>query len=571
MQDRLFENLTFPQPLPLNRFKRPLVLAPHPDDEVFGCGGVIALWAQQGVTAHVVVLTNGSAQDAGQERQSESLRATDLLGHSVAFWNYPDRDIRCTDAFVAQLTRLIDSADYDVVLCPALHEPHPDHQSTALSMLWCLEHLKRPVDLCFYESGSTLTHCTHIVDISSVVALKHDALKVFESQELTQPYSSRIMARDHFRAMTLGPKAVAAEGFQWLAFADRGWSALLPALDPLFLHARGQAVSPGDLPLISVLIRTVGDPLLEQAVACVCAQSYPRIELVVVAAHGQTTAPHFLLALGDRAVQWVCNGKKLNRPAAANAALDAARGQYCLFLDDDDLISPGHIAKLLNVLTSQAQVAASHTDVQVVNAEGVEVLRYDQPYSVLRLTCSNVFPIHSVLFSRDLVTQYGCRFDEAIPVLEDWDFWLQVSAHTNFVHVPGISAVYRYRDRSGLRGGEQDAHHHHQWRVHVSQKWLARWPTLRIIDAMAWHVERLDHSEQLQFHSEKTSTEKISELRLQLSSTEAALVYTQQQLLQCATERDTAQKTLAALLASRSWKLLKPLRWLGRLVRGMAS
>ena len=44
--------------------KRVLVLAPHPDDETFGCGGSLALHAEAGDPVKVVFLTNGAAGEA---------------------------------------------------------------------------------------------------------------------------------------------------------------------------------------------------------------------------------------------------------------------------------------------------------------------------------------------------------------------------------------------------------------------------------------------------------------------------------------------------------------------------
>src|SRR5262245_24685447 len=43
-----------------------LVLAPHPDDESLGCGGLIAACQAQGHPVHVLVLTDG----AGSHRRS---------------------------------------------------------------------------------------------------------------------------------------------------------------------------------------------------------------------------------------------------------------------------------------------------------------------------------------------------------------------------------------------------------------------------------------------------------------------------------------------------------------------
>jgi hypothetical protein len=48
----------------------------------------------------------------------------------------------------------------------------------------------------------------------------------------------------------------------------------------------------------------------------------------------------------------------------------------------------------------------------------------------------------AALFRRRIV-EAGCRFDHSLKLCEDWDFWLQALAHTDFVHVDKISARYR--------------------------------------------------------------------------------------------------------------------------------
>jgi LmbE family N-acetylglucosaminyl deacetylase len=44
---------------------RAVIIAPHPDDEVFGCGGLIAAKRLAGASVHVVFLTAGEASHAG--------------------------------------------------------------------------------------------------------------------------------------------------------------------------------------------------------------------------------------------------------------------------------------------------------------------------------------------------------------------------------------------------------------------------------------------------------------------------------------------------------------------------
>ena len=64
--------------------ERVLVLAPHPDDEVLGCGGTILLHAAQGDAVHVVIAFDGlnglSAEWPRDTRRREAARVSQLLG-----------------------------------------------------------------------------------------------------------------------------------------------------------------------------------------------------------------------------------------------------------------------------------------------------------------------------------------------------------------------------------------------------------------------------------------------------------------------------------------------------------
>lgn len=410
MQDRLFEESTFPRALPWQKFQRPLVFAPHPDDEVFGCGGLLALWASVGVRAKVIVLTSGQAQGIGSQRQSESRAAASVLGHEVAFWDLPDRGVRCSQVFMHRLSSTIQAADADLVLVPALHEPHPDHQATSLAVLWSLSLLPSPVDLCFYESGTALVHCTHLVDISAVEDRKLRAMQAFASQEQSQPYASRITALNHFRALTLGPTVHSAEGFHWVNLAGSDWACMLPALDPLFLHARGQAVIPSDLPLVSVLLPTHGSQHLEQAVASVRAQTYPRIELLVTACTPETSMPVWWNTLAALLpTRWLESDTPRTPTQAVHTALANATGSLCLCLDEREFLAPDHIDSLVHALLDTPGAQAAYSTTEAGNGSTLPS------------------PMHVVLFARSL--HEALNVTPSTPGFEQ-DFWLRISMCT---------------------------------------------------------------------------------------------------------------------------------------------
>lgn len=536
MFDRLDESHSFVSPQIVLGFQRPLIFAPHPDDEVFGCGGLLALWSQAGHRPRVVVLTDGRHQ-AG-DRQTESREAAGILGYDISFWQIPDRALRCSDPLIAAIEDEIKVHRPDVVLAPTLAEPHPDHQATTLALTCALARLAASPDVLLYESGGTLVRANALIDISQVQSLKDKAMALFVSQETFQPYRSRITARDHFRALSLGPEIQFAEAFYLAAVSCEGWQALLPALEPIFLHRRRQAAFPEELPLVSVVVRTIGDPHLELTISSVLAQTYPRIEVLIVDALG-SIRPRELHGLDTVSIRWLQGEELLSRPQAANKGLLAAEGEYIIFLDEDDLWTPEHLQKLVNALDAEPNALAAHTDVSVVGVDGREFKRYDRAFRQEAIRFTNILPIHSVLFRRSVITKYGCSFTENLSVLEDWDFWLQIANYSDFTHVPGISAIYRYQDKSGLhkQGGN---HHFHKWREKILTHWLKALELSKVVAAASWYAGRVeelqDRLDELGSQNSESLKEKanllevVSKLKNHITDCERELVRLNKQL-----------------------------------------
>jgi hypothetical protein len=226
-------------------------------------------------------------------------------------------------------------------------------------------------------------------------------------------------------------------------------------------------VSASAVPLVSVLVRSLDRPLLAEALASVATQTHGRIEVIVVAAnpgHGPVPA-----TAGAHPVRLLQAPQTRPRSLAANVGLDAATGEWLLFLDDDDWLMPDHIARLVAALQAHPRALAAYAGVAMVDADGTpQGQAFDLPFDAVRLMSGNLMPIHAVLFSRQLLAQ-GCRFDEALDRYEDWDFWLQVAKRTVPVHVPGVSAVYRIHGSSGVHddAGAQGLSSH---AIHA--KWL---------------------------------------------------------------------------------------------------
>jgi glycosyltransferase involved in cell wall biosynthesis len=188
---------------------------------------------------------------------------------------------------------------------------------------------------------------------------------------------------------------------------------------------------------VSVVVRTVGRPTLARALASVATQSWRPLEIVLVdaAGAGLSTASHAGIP-----VRVAGGGGTLDRPRAANAGLAAARGAWITFLDEDDEAAPEHIA-LLVATAAVAGLPVAHGQTRMIAADGAERI-FGGPFNREALLRSNYLAIHAVLFSRVFVDQ-GLRFDESLATFEDWDFWLQLAARTDFAYTGKATAIYR--------------------------------------------------------------------------------------------------------------------------------
>ena len=122
-----------------------VILAPHPDDETLGCGGLLAAAASRGLQPRVVYLTDGSASHrnaAGwspsrlaRVRRSEALAALSVLGVDAGqtlFMDWPDAAPHRPgdDQYVAsfdQLSVWLDTFGPKSLWAPRAGESHCDH------------------------------------------------------------------------------------------------------------------------------------------------------------------------------------------------------------------------------------------------------------------------------------------------------------------------------------------------------------------------------------------------------------------------------------------------------------
>jgi LmbE family N-acetylglucosaminyl deacetylase len=204
-----------------------LVVAPHPDDEILGCGGAVALHLDRGDVVHVALVTAGDQGGAAGERLDESRRASAGLGAPggpttrVTCLGAPDGGVAGDRDLVRRLAALVDAVRPRVVYAPSPFEMHPDHVASLDAVAGALAG-RRDVTLLLYEVN-TEGMASFLLDITAVHPRKQAALSAFASQLGLLDIAGKAEARARARTINVDIRSVThAEAFLEVPGRDPG-------------------------------------------------------------------------------------------------------------------------------------------------------------------------------------------------------------------------------------------------------------------------------------------------------------------------------------------------------------
>jgi GT2 family glycosyltransferase len=275
-------------------------------------------------------------------------------------------------------------------------------------------------------------------------------------------------------AFALGLRVVGFAGSTAAAAILDGGGALVPAGDPAALRAvlaadlGGTPAAPPpvvfapppapvrlpstvDTPLVSVVI-PVRDQgcYLDEAVASARECGYAPLEIVVV--DDGSTDPQTLAVLENLTDITLVRQPNRGLPAARNAGIAAARGEYVVPLDADDLLPAGFVAA--GVLALQRLADLGCVGGTVHNFGLLEHVGSPVGYVPDMSLVVNTFGRATGVFRTSAVRDVG-GYDESLPAYEDWDLYLRLRKGGYGVEYAPVPAQ-RYRRHADSMTFQQD-------------------------------------------------------------------------------------------------------------------
>lgn len=137
-------HLSYKDSLQLSLSEDSVIIAPHPDDEVIGCAGLIRTLVERGMPPHVLIMTGGGGSHRGCCSTSEeeiivarrqlavkALMALGLPMSHLHLLDYPDGGISVEHSETNKLQKLLSEISPKAIFVPHWGEEWSDHINTA--------------------------------------------------------------------------------------------------------------------------------------------------------------------------------------------------------------------------------------------------------------------------------------------------------------------------------------------------------------------------------------------------------------------------------------------------------
>jgi glycosyltransferase involved in cell wall biosynthesis len=237
-----------------------------------------------------------------------------------------------------------------------------------------------------------------------------------------------------------------------------GVAALRAAWERVATRATRPRVRVRTPPVVSIVTPSFNQgPFIRQTIDSVLQQDYPHIDYRVVDGGSTDETLEILRSYGDR-LQWISE-KDRGQTHAINKGFAQARGEIFAYLNSDDLLRPGAVARVVQHFDERPACDLVYGRDAMIDRDGHFLKMYPTAdYSFERLVHECCISQPAAFWRKRLAKMVG-PFNESLHLMMDYDYWLRADRAGGVLeHIPEVLAhtrVHREAKSSGAGKIEQ--------------------------------------------------------------------------------------------------------------------
>jgi glycosyltransferase involved in cell wall biosynthesis len=187
-----------------------------------------------------------------------------------------------------------------------------------------------------------------------------------------------------------------------------------------------------------------GEKFLSEAIKSCINQTYKNIEIIII--NDCSTDDSLQIAqdfkLFDDRISIFSNAKNLKLPASLNRGHYLAKGEFITWISHDNFFNINAIEKLVTSLINTS-LDVVYSDFTIIEKNG-KIRSEFKLEKVSPLIFGNSIGA-SFLYKKE-VFERNVAYDENLHTVEDYDFWLRASLHSDFTHL--AESLYNFRSHN---------------------------------------------------------------------------------------------------------------------------
>ena len=248
-----------------------------------------------------------------------------------------------------------------------------------------------------------------------------------------------------------------------------------------------------DAPFISIIITTYNRArYIAEAVKSAMSQNYSRMEINIIDDGSTDDTEAVIASFSSPLLHYI---KKAHTGAAdtRNQAIKAAKGDYIIWLDSDDILMPGVLNAYSDLLLEYPDANVIYGDYLVVDNDDdfIRNLTYKDYYNnneqlICDLLKSNKLPGSGTLIKSSLYREHGGYCTDFTRAY-DYELWARLAPHACFKHA-GIM-VYKWRWHDSNVSSDTVSFDKY-YEVRIVKSMLSRFCLKQLFPALDWNNEK---------------------------------------------------------------------------------